>query len=182
MTLSTRIGATVAAVAIGVTAATAPAHAERVTYEDPADAAASSTDIRTVRINHARAKVRVVVGFTELRRRAPEGSAGLTIALDTDPEQRGAEYRLGTGLQAGTDYQLMRVRQGRVVGEPLTCAHRVRLRFARDRLVFRAARACLGAPDRLRIGVRMHDRREGAAPVVDWLGEPRSLTDWVARA
>ena len=71
----------------------------------------------------------------------------------------------------------MKVRRGQVVGEPLTCEHRVRLDFAADRLTFAAARACLGSPETVRIGAKMRDEFDGSHPVVDWLGEPRSWTD-----
>jgi hypothetical protein len=183
MTLRTRAGATLAAFLVATSAvalAASPAHAAKATYDDPADATASPTDMRTVQIDHSTTKLRVVVGFTDLRRRSTGRGAGIMIALDTDATRRGPEYRLTSGLQDGTDYQLLRVRRGHVVGEPLTCPHRVRLRFGQDRLVFRAARTCLGSPESVRIAVQMRDEQDRSHVVVDWLGAPRSFTDPVA--
>lgn len=157
----------------------APSSAAEATYEDPADTTASLTDIRTVEIAHSPDKLRVIVGFTDLRRHSEGGAAGLTIFLDTTKDRRGAEFGLTTGLQDGTDYQLLRIRRGDPVGEPLACPHRVRLGFAKDRLSFDAARTCFDAPARVRVGVKMRDDADPSHPVVDWLGEPRSWTRWV---
>jgi hypothetical protein len=156
-----------------------PANAETASYADPADARRSLTDIRAVDIDHGLRALVTRVRFTDLHRGAPGGSSGLTINVDTRPDRRGPEFRLVAGLDDGTDYQLLRVRDGKSTGEPLTCRHRVKLHPGRDLLTFTVRRSCLGLPDRARVGVRMRDERGGAGSVVDWLGEPRSYTDWV---
>ena len=130
----------------------APAQAQQARYADPADASASRSDIRAVSVNHGPA----TVGEGRVHRSEASrtgGPAGLSNGIDTRPGLPGAEFRLGSGLQDGTDYQLMRVRNGRIVGEPLSCARRVRLDFAANRLTFAGTRACLGRP-RVRIAVR----------------------------
>jgi len=157
----------------------APAHAAERTFDDPADATASLTDIRTVTVDHGPAQVRIEVGFTDLRRRSEGGSSGLTILLDTTKETAGAEFGLTTGLQDGTDYQLLRITDGEPDGGPLTCYHQVRLGFKADRLVFEASRSCLDDPSRVRIGVKMRDDFDSSHPVVDWLGRAKSWTTWV---
>jgi hypothetical protein len=157
----------------------ATASAADATYDDPADATASLTDIRRVEIAHTTTKLRVVVGFTDLRRRSEGGPSGLTVLIDTDAQRSGAELGLTTGLQGGTDYQLLRIRRGQPVGEPLTCPHRVRLGFAGERLALDVSRTCMDEPARVRIGVKMRDEFDSSHPVVDWLGEPRSWTRWV---
>lgn len=168
----------IAATAVALLAlTTAPAAAERAAFRDPADAAPSLTDIRRVTVDHGRERVSVRVLFTDLRRHSDGGASGLTLLLDTRPARSGPEFRLTTGLQAGTDYHLVRIRDGRPVGEPLTCSHRVRLDFANEVARFSAARGCLGFPDRVRLGVKMTDASE---PVVDWLGKRRSFTPWLA--
>jgi hypothetical protein len=182
MNLRTRItlgaAATAAAVAAGVFA---PAAAERAAFTDPADTGgASLNDIRRVTVDHSPESLAVKVRFKDLRRRSDGGAAGLTILFDTRPRRSGPEFRLTSGLQAGTDYQLMRVRDGRPVGEPLTCPHRVRLHFAKDTLRFHADRQCLGTPRRARISVKMTDMYDASHPVRDWLGAPRSYTPWLA--
>ncbi|GAA4720555.1 hypothetical protein [Nocardioides conyzicola] len=171
--------ATVLAAALAVGLLAGPASAEKVRYGDPADTTGSLTDIRAVTPDHRTTRLVVKVGFTDLRRRSTGGPAGLTIAIDTRADRAGAEYRLSTGLQAGMDYQLMRVRHGKVVGEPLTCPHQVRLDYAADRLTLATARTCIGSPESIRIGVKMRDDWDASHPMVDWLGAPRSYTAWL---
>jgi hypothetical protein len=178
----TRVLATVVAALMAATVVAGPAHADKARHADPADATASLTDIRAVVVDHRAAKVVVGVRFTDLRRRSTGGPSGLTILIDTRSDRAGAEFLLTTGLQAGTDFQLMKVRRGEAVGEPLTCDHHVRLNFAEDRLRFAAARDCLGSPESVRIGVKMRAEFDSSHPVVDWLGEPRSWTDPLASA
>ncbi|WP_028644563.1 hypothetical protein [Nocardioides sp. URHA0020] len=175
------IVATLTAAALGATLVAAPAaQAEQRRYADPADAAASLTDIRAVKVDHGARTLAVTVRFTDLRRRSDGGPASLTIGIDTRSSRPGAEFRLVSGLQEGTDYQLMRVRHGRVVGEPLTCGHRVRLDFAHNRLRFVGSRTCLGSPARARIAVLMRDEWDASHPITDWLGARRSYTAWLA--
>ena len=158
----------------------APAAAERAGFSDPADVGgASLNDIRHVRVDHRADGLDVTVRFADLRRRSGGGPAGLTIRFDTRSRRYGPEFQLTSGLYAGTDYQLMKVRANRTVGEPLSCPHRVRLDFGKDRLRFHATSGCLGSPSRVRIGVKMTDEFDGSHPVTDWLGEPRSYTPWV---
>jgi hypothetical protein len=168
---------TVLALAVGVFT---PAAAQRTAFPDPADmGGASLNDIRRVTVNHGSDRLLVTIGFVDLRHDSEEGPASLTMLLDTRPAQAGPEFRLTTGLYDGTDYQLRRVTDGRP-GEPLTCAHHVRLDSAADTLRFRAARSCLDLPARVRIGVKMTDLYDGSHPVTDWLGQPRSFTRWVS--
>ena len=174
------IAAIAVTAAVGVGLLTAPAYAEQATFnDDPADASASLNDIRRVVLEHRTSAVVVRVGFDDLRSQSNAGGAGLTIGLDTRGDLEGPEFRLTTGLQSGTDYQLMRVRGGRAVGEPLTCPHKVQLYFTEDRLNFAASRTCLGSPKRVRIAVLMRDDFDSSHPITDWLGAPRSYTRWL---
>ena len=169
----------VAATLTGLTAA--PAAAERATYHDPADTGgASLNDLRRVTVVNGPERTAVRVVVTDLRRRSAGGPAGLTIRIDTRLDRRGPEYRLTTGMYAGTDYQLMRTRHGRPVGDPLTCDHTVDLDFAGDLVLARMADDCLGDPRRVRIGVKMTDLYDGSHPVTDWLGAPGSWTGWIS--
>jgi hypothetical protein len=175
------VAATVTAAVLGATLLAAPAaQAQQRRYTDPADASASLTDIRAVKTDHGARQLSVTVRFTDLQRRSTGGPSGLSIGIDTRSSRPGAEYRLTTGLQEGTDYQLMRVRNGHAVGEPLSCSHRVRLNFAEDRLKFVAARNCLGSPARVRVAVRMRDEWDASHPITDWLGARGSYTAWLA--
>jgi hypothetical protein len=171
------IATTITATALGVGLLTAPAYAERAYYPDPADASASLTDIRGVTVDHGPSRLVVKVRFADLRRRSTGGPSGLAILINTRMDRKGAEFLLTTGLQSGTDYQLVRMRRGKVVGEPLSCAHKVVLDFDADRLRFRAARACLDTPESVSVSVKMRDEWDSSHPVTDWLGEPRSYTN-----
>lgn len=177
--IAPRRATAVAATVLSCLAVAAPASAERGSFPDPADAQASLTDIREVRVAHGPPRVTVTVRFTDLRAESEAGPAGLTVFLDAIPARQGPELAVTTGLQAGTDFQLVRVRRWRLVGEPLTCAHSVRLRPARDFARVRVARTCLGDPARVRVAVRMADEYDGSHPVTDWFRGPRRFTPWL---
>ncbi len=66
------------------------------------------------------------MGFTDLRKKSEAGSSSIAIFIDTRKARKGPEFRLGSGLQYGTDYQLVRVKKWKVVGEPMSCAHDLR--------------------------------------------------------
>jgi hypothetical protein len=157
---------------------TGPASAEVTSAHDGADATASLNDMLGMRVDHGGERVTVRIRFTDLRRSSTAGPASIAIFLDTRGDRRGPEYRLGSGLQSGTDFQLMRARDWKPVGAPKTCPHDVDLQFARDRLVFTVARGCVGDPDRVRAGARMTDLFDGSHPVVDWIKKRRG---WTAR-
>lgn len=161
--------------------AVAPAAAERASYGDPADlGGASLNDVRRVTVVNGSGRTTVRVKVTDLRRRSEAGPAGLTIRVDTRVDRRGPEYRLTTGMYAGTDYQLLRMRRGKPVGESLTCAHSIDLDFSGDLVLARMADDCLGDPGQVRIGVKVVDLYDGSHPVTDWLGAAGSWTGWVS--
>lgn len=184
MTIGSRTTRLLAAavIAAGSVAFAAPAHAESTTVKDGADATASLHDIRKVRVTHGPKRLKVRMGFTDLRKKSDAGPASIAILIDTRKARKGPELRLGSGLQNGTDYQLMRVKNWKIVGEPLTCRHDLELDFADDRLVFTAARPCLGSPAEIRVGAKMTDLYDGSHPVVDWLDGPRHWTPWLGSA
>lgn len=157
---------------------TGPASAEVTSAHDGADATASLNDMLGLRVNHGAKRVTVRIRFTDLRRNSAAGPASIAIFLDTRRPRRGPEFRLGSGLQSGTDFQLMRTRGWRPVGEPKTCRHDLDLQFARDRLVFTVARGCIGAPNRVRVGARMTDHFDASHPITDWIKKRRG---WIAR-
>lgn len=170
---------TLAVVGAVVLLATAvgPASAERLGLDDPADVGgASLSDILAVTAVHAPKKLVVRVELAELQPTSDGGPASLSVFVDTDPTAKGPEFRVGTGLQEGTDYQLVRMVGWKPVGEPLTCSHAVGIDFAANRVRTRISRACLGNPAKVRVGVKMTDLYDGSHPVVDWLGKRRYLS------
>jgi len=160
----------------------APAAAERGSYTDPADATASLNDLRRVTVAHNDAALRLRVRVTDLRAASDGGPAGLSVWVDTERASAGPDLRLGTGLQSGTDYQLVRTTGWRPTGEVLTCPYSVRLRPARDVVDLRISRRCLGGDvEEVRVAVRMDDHYDASHPVRDWLGARRSFTPWLER-
>lgn len=157
-----------------------PASAEVTSAHDGADATASLNDMLRMGVNHGAERVTVRIRFTDLRKTSEAGPAGIAVFLDTRSGRKGPEFRLGSGLQSGTDFQLMRTRDWRPVGEPKTCQHDVDLQFARDRLLFTVARACIGEPNRVRVGAKMTDHFDGSHPVIDWIKKRHGWTAWVA--
>lgn len=55
--------------------------------------------------------------------------------------------------------------------------------YTKDRVRMRMSHEAIGNPEQVRVSVRVAGtRRDGtSAGLVDWLGEPRSFTPWVAR-
>lgn len=176
---STRTRAALAATATFAVVVTtmAPAYAEKTVVHDGADATASLTDIRTVRVNHADHRLRVQVKFPDLRR---NGDASLSVYVDTDPDRKGPEFALGTPLFSGSDYQLMRMRNWKRVGSPVKCRYDVDLDWAGDVLVFKARRGCFKKPDQLRVGMKMVDLADASHPVKDWMIGRRKFTRQLA--
>lgn len=174
--------AAVAAAAVLTLGLAGPASAETTSETDPADVGgASLTDIRRVTLNHATQQVFTKVRFTDLKATSEAGPSGMTVFIDTRPRRKGPEFRLDTPLQSGSDYQLSRTDGWSTTGDPLSCDHSLKLKWAEDVAVLRVARACLGNRAKVRVAVKMVDLYDGSHPVTDWLGEPRSFTDWVTR-
>jgi hypothetical protein len=154
-----------------------PASAERLGLDDPADLGGGSlSDILAVTAIHGTERVVVRVGFAELEPTSDFGPSSLSIFIDTDRSAKGPEFRIGTGLQEGTDYQLVRMEKWKAVGEAMTCQHTVVLNFESNRARASVNRSCLGNPVKVRIGVKMTDLYDGSHPVVDWLGKRRYLS------
>ena len=129
-----------------LTTAAGPASAERLGLDDPADASASLSDILAVSAVHGTQRVTVRVDFAELEPTSDFGPSSLSVFIDTDTSKKGPEFRIGTGLQQGTDYQLVRMKNWKPVGEALSCEHDVKLNFKANRVRTRVDRSCLGDP------------------------------------
>jgi hypothetical protein len=177
-TRRTRAAIALAAAATAVLTSVAPASAETVSADDGADATASLTDMRKVRITHGTDRVTVRITYTDLRRR---GAAHQAVYLDKNPDRRGPELALFTPLFSGSDYALVRMRKWKVTSDgPISCDYSVDLRWRRDVALVEIDRGCLGDPDELRVALRMRDLYDGSHPVTDWLGDRREFTDWLA--
>jgi hypothetical protein len=178
---STTVAALSAAVlALGVAA---PANAAALVVNDPQDTSHGS-DLRSVRVRNGDTNVVVVTTHTNLRR-APSSGSGGAVYVDTDRHDRGPEYVFVGGYFEGTDYQLLRT-EGfgvRNWGAPVNGSYRMTIDYAQDQVHMRMSRKALGTPDAVRVAVRVSGTRtDGTSTgLVDWLGEPRSFTPWVAQ-
>ncbi|HEV2797894.1 MAG TPA: hypothetical protein VGV65_09755 [Nocardioides sp.] len=159
----------------------APANADGIGIQDPQDLD-HGVDLRSVEVQHGGRNVVVTTTHTDLRESFRSGSSG-SVFLDTDPSDPGPEYVFAGGYFVGTDYTLLTT-DGFATsawGEPVEGSYRMRIDYDTEQVRMRIAREALGSPDEVRVAVRVAGSRpDGSSTKRDWLGEPRSFTEWVA--
>lgn len=159
-----------------------PAGADGIGIADPRDLD-HGVDLRSVEVEHKARNIVVTTTHTNLRPSFRTGSSG-SVFLDTDPADPGPEYVFAGGYFVGTDYQLVEVDgfSTRTWGEPVEGSYRMRIDYDVEHVRMRISRETLGSPERVRVAVRVAGTRtDGSTTAKDWLGEPRSFTDWVAQ-
>ena len=172
--------ATLAVAALALTQL--PASADGIGVEDPQDLD-HGVDLRSVEVQHGGRNIVVTTTHTDLVESYTSGSSG-AVFLDTDPGDPGPEYVLLGGYFVGTDYNLVSTDgfAQSAVGEPVEGSYRMTVDYDLDQVRMRISRKALGNPDEVRVAVRVAGTRpNGKNTKKDWLGEPRSFTDWVAR-
>ena len=126
----------------------------------------------------------VVTSHLGLRPDPRTGSGG-AVYVDTDRSRRGPEVVFVGGFFRGTDYQLLHTDGfgAKKWGAPVEGSYEMKVSYATERVRFRMSRAALGDPGDVRVAVRVSGTRTDGTShgLVDWLGEPRSYTPWVAR-
>jgi hypothetical protein len=173
--------ATLAVSALTLTQAL-PANADSIGVSDPKDLG-HGVDLRSVEVEHKAANVVVTTTHTDLRPSYRTGSSG-AVFLDTDPADPGPEYVFAGGYFVGTDYNLLEAEgfSNKTWGPPVEGSYRMRVDYDTDHVRMRISREALGSPERVRVAVRVAGTRpDGSDTAPDWLGEPRSFTDWVAQ-
>ena len=115
---------------------------------------AGPMDIRRVGVvNERRLTVRIHV--ENLQRRTGRAASAW---IDTNPDRRGPEYFIGSGLW-DSDWMIGRARNWRVVGAgPLNCPIDQRLDFRREVIEWTTGRACLGRYRAVRVSVETYWR------------------------
>jgi hypothetical protein len=161
----------------------APASASSIGVKDPQDTFHGS-DLRAVQVKNGDSNVVVVTNHTNLRRDPKTGSAG-AVYVDTDRSDKGPEFVFVGGYYEGTDYQFLRT-EGfghKNWGAPVDGSYELTVDYAKERVRMRMSRQALGNPGDVRVAVRVSGTRtDGTSTgLVDWLGEPRSFTEWVAK-
>ena len=159
-----------------------PASADSIGVKDPQDLA-HGADLRSVQVEHKARNVVVTTTHTDLRQSFRSGSSG-AVFLDTDPTDPGPEYVFAGGYFIGTDYSLVSTDgfSRSATGEPVEGSYAMRIDYDRDQVRMRIDREALGSPTEVRVAVRVAGSRpDGSNTRRDWLGEPRSFTEWVAQ-
>ena len=177
------MGGAAAAVAALIVGLTGPANAASIGVRDPADTGHGS-DLRSVEVRNEVHNIVVETTHTNLRRNPASGSSG-AVYVDTRPGEKGPEYVFVGGFFEGTDYRLLNT-EGfgpKNWGEPVEGSYGMSVNYVTEHVRMRMSRKALGRPGDVRVSARVAGtRRDGTSKVlVDWLGEPRSFTQWVAR-
>ncbi|NYE35467.1 hypothetical protein F4692_000571 [Nocardioides cavernae] len=178
---TTILSAATLSIAALVLAQLAPANADSIGVSDPKDLR-HGVDLRSVQVEHRARNVVVTTTHTDLVESFRSGSSG-AVYLDTDPTDDGPEFVLLGGFFVGTDYTLVST-DGFArsdVGEPVEGSYRMTVDYDREQVRMRISRKALGDPDEVRVAVRVAGTKpNGKDTRADWLGAPRSFTDWVA--
>lgn len=160
-----------------VAAAAAPALAAGLTVVDGDDSPIDA-DIDTVRIAHNIERIKVRVAFDDLHRDGRVTSQGVSIFFDTDPDDRGPEYRLGGGLNSGTDYTLSAVENWSDEGDPLQyCDYIGRIRWDRDIVTYKVDPPCFGDVDEVAVAVKAGEWTEDTGNRSDWMLGKKVFSD-----
>lgn len=180
---TTLVSAAALSAAVLTFAQRAPASADSIGLQDPADLD-HGVDLRSVVVDHRTDNVVVTTTHTDLRSSFRSGSSG-AVYLDTDVVDTGPEYVFFGGYFSGTDYLLLSTEGfgNQQWGEPVDGTYRMRLDYVRHQVRMRISRDAIGSPEQVRVAVRVGwDARDGISRgLVDWLGEPRSFTEQVTQ-
>ena len=161
-----------------------PAHAELYGIDDPQDTFHGS-DIRSLSVKNGQENLHVVSDHEGLRRDPATGSGGM-VYVDTDEADQGPEYVFVAGYTSGTDYVLSETEGfGHTRwGDPVEQGDYImNVRYARERVHIKLSRHAIGDPTDVRVAVRASGTRTDGTShgLVDWVGEPRSFTPWIAQ-
>ncbi len=176
-------GATALSVAALTLGLAGTASAASIGVKDPQDTFHGS-DLRAVHVRNGDHSLVVTTNHTDLRRDPSTGSGG-AVYIDTDRSNKGPEFVFVGGYYEGTDYQLLHT-DGfghKKWGKPAKGDYVMRVDYAKDQVRMRMSRKALDDPGKVRVAVRVAGTRTdgSSAGLVDWLGEPHSFTQWVAK-
>ena len=172
--------ATLAVSALALTQ-TSPASADGIGVSDPRDLG-HGVDLRSVEVEHGGRNVVITTTHSDLVESFRSGSSG-AVFLDTDRSHAGPEFVFAGGYFVGTDYALLATGgfATSAWNGPVDGSYGMRIDYDTDQVRMRISRTVMGAPDEIRVAVRVAGSRpDGSSTKRDWLGEPRSFTEWVA--
>jgi hypothetical protein len=160
-----------------------PAHATAATavFVDGNDRPIKA-DILEVRVGHDSERIRVRISFDDLVRSGLVASQGVAIFFDTDEADAGPEYRLGSGLNDGTDYLLAAVEGWNDPGTPVeNCDYNARIGWRADVATFTIDPPCFDDVAEVRVAVKAGESTPRTSTRNDWLLGRKVFTDPVAR-
>ena len=169
----------VAAVVLGSTIVASPlALAEADGFQDRANDAPGVIDVRAVKVRNFK-KVVVEARYENL---VDGRSEGWSVYFDTNKRRVGPEFGAGGGLSRGTDWNIVRMRRWKVVGDgPLSCPIDMSVDYQEDTSTFQVSRRCLDRPGRVRVAVVGSKSRRDGSQVRDWAPRFHRFYGWVAR-
>jgi len=178
---STAVALSAAALTVGLAGA---AHADRYGIDDPRDTGHGS-DVIGLQIRNGMENLHVVTQHENLRKDPATGSGG-AVYVDTDREDGGPEFVLVGGYYSGTDYVLLETEGFGPAkwGDPVEHGdYMMKVSYKRDRVHTTLSRHAIGDPTEVRVGVRVSGTRNDGSRdgLVDWVGEKRDLTPWIAQ-
>ena len=178
---SAAVALSAAALTVGIPGV---AHAELYGIDDPQDTFHGS-DVRSLSVKNGQQNLHVVTDHDGLRRDPATGSRGL-VYVDTDDADRGPEYVVVASYTAGGDFTVAETEGfGREQwGEPVEQGDaKLEVRYARERVHLTLSRHAIGDPTDVRVAVRVAgNRTDGTSHgLVDWVGEQRGFTPWIAQ-
>jgi hypothetical protein len=159
-----------------------PASAASIGMKDPVDIY-HGVDLKSVVVDHG-ADLKITTTHLGLRRDPRTGSGG-AIYIDTNRNDAGPELVFVGGYFEGTDYQLLRTEGfgSKNWEAPVDGFYVMNVDYDKEHVRMRISRDALGTTDEVRVAVRVSGTRTDGTShgLVDWLGEPRSFTPWVAQ-
>jgi hypothetical protein len=183
--------ATVSAIALtGIVGTAGSALAQTSVFTDARGDMTQGADIRSVRVANGEEKLRVNVRHRDLVRSFRSGSS-IAVYIDTDRTRTGPEFVFLGATFEGGDYALLPADGWKQDGRrqvPLNGGmYIMRLDYVEDVARIAIDQVILGDPAKVRVEVKtgaelLPEGQITSDPAkVDWLGEPKQFTPWVAK-
>jgi hypothetical protein len=185
-----RVATVVAVSAIAITGLAGTALAQTSVFEDAKGDMEQGADIHKVRVVNGDEKLRINVRHDDLVRSFRSGSS-IAVYIDTDRTRTGPEFVLLGSTFEGGDYGLLPADGFQQVGRRQVPLHGgmylLRLDFVEDIARITIDQVVIGDPEQVRVEVKtgtelVPEYSTSPDPAeVDWLGEPKKFTPWVAQ-